>query len=137
MTGPRNIGGFSLLEVLLAGFILFSVLATTTLVYRGALITSGKAETTLEMVSAASSIKRIVREEFRAGILVGITTGRGEFGELSYLWTATVVFEGRPEPLMQEEDFLGADFRYLLWHINFEVYRGDIRRSYHFREISW
>lgn len=137
MTAPKNIGGFSLLEVLLAGFILFSVLATTTLVYRGALIASGKAEITLEMVSAASSIKRIVREEFREGILAGITVGRGEFGELSYLWTATVVFEGQPEPLMQEEGFLGADFRYLLWHISFEVQRGDIRRSYYFREISW
>jgi hypothetical protein len=137
MTRSNKDGGFSLLEVLLAGFILFSILATTTLVYRGALITSGKAESTLELVSAASSIKRIVSEDFREGILTGTTVGGGSFGQFTYRWEARVAYEGQPEPLMQEEEFLGSDFRYFLWRINFEVRIDNVRRSYYFKEMSW
>ena len=58
--------GFTLLEVLISGFILFMVVASTTLVYQGALLSSGKAEQSLIFATAVSPIRRIVSEYIHA-----------------------------------------------------------------------
>ena len=61
----KKSAGFTLLEVLLAAFILFLVITSVTLVYRGAILSSGKAERSLLISGSVPSIRMIITEAFR------------------------------------------------------------------------
>ena len=58
--------GFTLLEVLIAGFILFLVISSMTFVYRGAFLSSNKAESAIKFTAAIPSIKQLVSGKIRA-----------------------------------------------------------------------
>ena len=127
--------GFSLLEVLLAGFILFMVLASMTLVYRGALISSAKAEKSLSIAAAVPFIRGEISESLHDEFTHFDHRGSGNFGGVVYEWVATVSHEGRPSQIMQEDS--GVELKYFLWRIELIVSNGNMIRNYWFREISW
>lgn len=127
--------GFTLLEVLLAGLILFAVLTSMTLVYRGALLSSGKAERALTMSAALPSIRSLITERLRSDNPTADLSNGGSYGDLDYRWTAKLTHVGRPSVILQEDS--GVDLRYFLWDIEVIVRRGDTLRNYRFREISW
>ncbi|CAI8296817.1 MAG: Uncharacterised protein [Porticoccaceae bacterium UBA1117] len=122
--------GFTLLEVLLAGFILFLVLTTMTQVYQGAVLSSGKAEESLSIVSAVPIIRIIVSD---AVVEEGILYGERTFGELNYTWSAKLAYEGLPSQILLEDK---PDIKYYLWDITLRVYKDSSVRQYYFREIS-
>jgi prepilin-type N-terminal cleavage/methylation domain-containing protein len=127
--------GFTLLEVLIAGFILFLVLSSMTLVYRGALISSDKAENVLVIASAAPSIRVLITESFRENSFAEDHEGAGVFGDLKYQWAANLLQIGRPTEIIQRD--AGRELRYFLWNVELTVsYHGAVR-TYHFREVSW
>lgn len=130
-----NQRGFTLLEVLLAGFILFLVLTTVTLVYRGALLTSLKAERSLLATSAVPSIRILITESFRQGAHKVDHSGEGQYGDLDYTWTAKLTHRGKPSVAIQQE--VKRELNYFLWEVDLTVKRGDMVRNYSFREISW
>ena len=86
--------GFTLLEVLIASVILFSVIVTSTLVYRGAMLSSDKAEQALSVSVAAHSIQRIVTDEFRELKDRSQSSGEGRYGEITYRWRAEETHKG-------------------------------------------
>ncbi len=130
-----NQRGFTLLEVLLAGFILFLVLTSMTLVYRGALLSSAKAEASLVMTAAVPSIRILITESIRQSSHISDHGGSGSFGNLDYQWVATLAYEGQPSIIAQED--ARTKFRYYLWDIDINLSQGNARRNYQFREISW
>ena len=127
--------GFTLLEVLIAGFILFLVLSSMTLVYRGALISSGKAEKVLVIASAVPSIRVLITESFRQSSFAEAHERAGLFGDLEYQWTANLAQIGRPTDIIQRD--VGGELRYFLWDVELTVRYRDAVRNYHFREVSW
>jgi hypothetical protein len=129
--------GFTLLEVLLAGFILFTVIASMTLVYRGALLSSGKAESSLEMSSAVTPIRKIITDGFHDGNFAELKQGKGTYGKVSYDWQASLMLTGQPPAIVQEERGFGEDITYYLWTITVQLQLGSRSRSFKFSEISW
>jgi len=123
--------GFTLLEVLLAGFILFLTLTSLTEVYRGALLSSGKAEQVLSMTGPIPSIRIIISDMVIEG---GARSGEGSYGDLEYAWSATLAYEGQPSLAVLEEM---PKARYFLWDIDLKVMKGNLVRHYNFRELSW
>jgi hypothetical protein len=126
-----NQRGFTLLEVLLAGFILFLVLTSLTEIYRGALLSSGKAEQALSMTGPVPSIRVMISD---ALVEDGRRSGEGSYGDLDYAWKATLAYEGRPSLAVLEET---PKAKYFLWNIALTVTRGGLIRQYGFREVSW
>tara|TARA_B110000967_G_C18737768_1_gene486061 strand:- start:226 stop:645 length:420 start_codon:yes stop_codon:yes gene_type:complete len=122
--------GFTLLEVLLSGFILFLVLSSMTLIYRGALLTSGKAESTLALVAAVPSVRAIVSDQFREGA----RSGEGRQGGLRFRWNAELAYEGYPSSYLIQED---PSLRYFLWQIELTLDKDRVSRRYHFSEVAW
>ncbi|MDG1166189.1 MAG: hypothetical protein P8N61_12540 [Porticoccaceae bacterium] len=131
----NNNTGFTLLEVLLAGFILFMVISSMTLVYRGAILTSGKAEKSLVISASVPSIRIIITEFFRENPHTEDQAGEGTYGQLDYQWTATLTHVGQPSVLLQQD--AGRDVRYYLWLVELQVSHGSASRFYSFSEISW
>ena len=127
--------GFTLLEVLIAGFILFLVLSSMTLVYRGALISSSKAEKVLVIASAVPSIRVLITESFRQGSVTNTHKGSGLFGDLEYQWMANLAQTGMPSDIIQQDS--GRQLRYFLWDIELTISNGNAVRKYKFRELSW
>ena len=123
--------GFTLLEVLLAGFILFLTLTTLTEVYRGALLSSSKAEQVLSMTGPIPSIKAIISDAVIEG---GERSGEGSYGGLDYAWVATLAYQGRPTLAILEE---APNAKFFLWDIRVKVIKGNLVRDYNFRELSW
>jgi hypothetical protein len=127
--------GFTLIEVLLAAFILFSVITSMTLVYRGAVLSSEKAERSLLISSSVPSIRIIVTEAFRDNPRLYDHSGEGTHGPLSYQWTATLTHQGQPSLLLQQDT--GKDLRYYLWLVELQVSYSGASKYYSFSEISW
>lgn len=127
--------GFTLLEVLLAGFILFLVLSSMALVYRGAMLGSGKAERSLLMSAAILPIRSLITEHLRKKASIENDNGAGRYADMDYRWVATLNAIGRPSAIIEED--AGIEVRYFLWDIEVIVSRGNVRRNFRFREISW
>ncbi|MGYP001184113876 len=128
-----NQGGFTLLEVLVAGFILFLVINSSTMIYRAALLSSGKAEKSLMITSAVPSIRMIISDIFRENGHSAARAGEGSFGELTYLWTAKLRYEGLPKETLESTP---RNLRYYLWEVRLTIKKGNLTRRYTFNEVT-
>lgn len=127
--------GFTLLEVLLSAFILFLVLTSLTEVYRGALLTSGKAERALEITAAVPFIRVLITESFRENQPSEDHYGAGTYGALKYDWTSSMIREGRASVVVEQD--AGTQVRYFLWDVQLTISADRVARRYEFREVSW
>ena len=127
--------GFTLLEILIAGFILFLVLTTMTQVYSGALSASEKAKASPMISGAVPSIRTSITEIMRETPVHELHGGDGQFGSLQYTWLATIAHKGEPSTAMQEDS--SRKIHYLLWDINLRVTNKTLTKSYSFRELTW
>jgi len=126
--------GFTLLEVLLASFILFSTIVTMTLVYRGALLSSSKAEQALSVSVAAHAVQRIVTDEFRQLTDKSQAFGEGQYGEVTYSWRAIETHRGTRRG---SEDASTPDREFTLWRIDLSMSKGMMTKQFDYSEISW
>ena len=129
--------GFTLLEVLLAGFILFLTISVTTLIYKGALLSSGKAERSLAISAAAPAIHRLVTEQVRNIGLSNNSLGDGRYGDIEYRWQATLIYIGKPSLALVELNGLQDTQVYSLWNVELSLQKGPLVKTYNFTEISW
>ncbi|MDA9371659.1 hypothetical protein N9R09_00980 [Porticoccaceae bacterium] len=111
------------------------VLSSMTMVYRGALLSSNKAERTLSIIAAAPAIRIIITDRVRENLSNKSPSGEGSYGGVDYSWKATLSYEGKPDAAILLD--AGSDQRYLLWDIEFSVTQGYFNRNYKFRELSW
>lgn len=128
--------GFTLIEVLIASFILFVTISTMTLVYRGALLSSGKAEKSLSVSVTVLPIRQIISDGFRNGNFSELGQGTGAYGAFDYEWQATLSYVGLPPVVVQEDSGLASELRYYLWDIQLIIKRAEDVRQFQFKELS-
>ena len=133
----RRQRGFTLLEVLLAGFILFITITAMTMVYRGAILTSSKAEASLTMSAALPFIRPLVTGQIRAKTEPDRRLGAGQYGRVNYSWTAIVSHKGRPSLEMLEVNDAGDVYEYLLWNVQLTLSLNNRVEKYIFHEMTW
>lgn len=131
--------GFTLIEVLVASFILFLVIASVTMVYRGALLSSFKAEQVLRFSSMVEPISEQIRSQIKDASGEGDKQGNGAMGELTYHWSATVSQQGTaPEQFNFESGEVEAGkVTFYLWHIELQLQFKTATRQYQFTEVTW
>ena len=133
----RRVSGFTLIEVLIAGVILFSITTTMTLVYRGALLASEKAEKSILLTRYVSFIRQKVSDDFRQSSAPSLRRNTGKFGSIEYEWLATLTHVGQPSVIVLEDSGRSEDLKYYLWSIELTLRNGSQVRDYAFTEISW
>jgi len=134
----KNQKGFTLIEVLVASFILFLVIAAITMVYRGALLSSHKAERSLQFSSLVEPISEQIRLNLQSPTNNEVQ-GQGSMGAITYNWSAIQAFQAKSPPLFDAEQgsvTQGAK-TFKLWDITLELQLKTATRNYHFSEVSW
>ena len=135
----RKDNGFTLLEVLVAAFILFLVITAMTLVYRGAVLTSNKAERSLHFSALVTPICEQIRAQIRNSADQNKLEGEGVMGDVSFSWAA------REDETSTEPDYFDPDHgdyiagsrKFTLWTIHVVVKNGTASRQYEFSEMTW
>ena len=136
---PRQ-AGFTLLEILVAALILFSVLATMTEVLRTALGSSVSAEASLALSEAAAALRPQVTEALRAGDpQAGAQDGAGTYGETAYRWRAEAIDQGETLTVVEGEALTEPERGrpLVLWRVELTVLAGKRERTFQFTELSW
>ena len=132
--------GFTLIEVLVASFIMFLVITSATLIYRGAVLSSVKAEKTLVILSYAEMLTDSIKSSIRnASDQQQISDSRAIDDKLSYQWQANVIEQSNAQAQFNafngEMDSGQHDFK--LWQVSLVVQMEGSQRQFTFYEVSW
>jgi Tfp pilus assembly protein PilV len=129
--------GFTLLEVLISALILFAVVATSTQVYRSGIGSSKKAAVYVQVLSEVPRIKAQITREIRANAVAEHLEGEGQISEaVVYAWKAEPVYNGATASALVAETAGGGNLL-ILWRVEFEVVRSELRIPFEFWELSW
>lgn len=134
----RGNKGFTLIEVLVSSFILFLVLAAISMVYRGALLSSHKAERTLQFSALVEPISEQIRFQLQSSTN-NEHQGQGSMGKVSFKWLAQQKFASKAPAQLDEEigEFTQDNKIFTLWHISLTLQAKNTTREYYFYEVSW
>lgn len=133
--------GFTLIEVLVAGFILFLVISATTLVYRSAALSSQKAEQSIYINGVVPLILDDVAfaiQEQGQGLVESLQAS-GEMAEATYTWSANVSeFLAAPPKVLAEAGTIESQpKRFKAWQVTLSVRYKDYERALSYQELSW
>lgn len=131
--------GFTLIEVLIASFILFLVITSITMVYRGALLSSHKAERVLTFSSLIGPVSEQVKDIIHQSSKESELQGQGKMGPLTYSWTATQIKSGKaPERFDAITGTLKTSkVTFTLWDVSVNLQLKTATRQYYFSEVTW
>lgn len=132
---PSRSEGFSLIEVLVAAFILFLVLATVTITYSGAVKSSLSASESLKL----NNYVPMLSEHIALDIKNGETTGNSGLLDIQYEWTAELI-ESKPVVAFFDADnreVRQSDVVAYLWKVKLTTYYNNRQSQHTFEAVSW
>jgi prepilin-type N-terminal cleavage/methylation domain-containing protein len=130
--------GFTLLEVLIAATILFTVLAVATETYRNSLLASGRAQGLVTMLTPLPLITSAIRNQLRSNPVEKLS-GSSELLGVGYEWEAITVRYGSPPYRFDPDmtDFVSYPKRFRLYDITLKLRRAKQERVFLYQEIAW
>ena len=133
--------GFTLIEVLIAGVILFMVIASTTLVYRSALLSSNKAQQTLTITGYIPIIADNITEQLQQ-LDLGTQNklqGEGGFMDVTYYWQANLIQAKAAQPVLDgfSGETIAQEPRYRLWQVDLELNLGATNKRYQYEDLTY
>lgn len=134
--------GFTLVEVLIAAVIMFTVLATATLSFRGALVASERASRTTELLAPLPWITSTIRDSLRDRVLETPTTeysGDGALFGVDYRFRAELVRFAPPPPRFDPDvaDFIEYPPRFGLYDVELTLEREGESSRFIYQELAW
>ena len=133
--------GFTLMEVLLAGLILFITLSAMTLIYRGALFSSKKAQQVLVINSyvpiAVEQIEQLMQQPQHAE--KSQISGQGKLLKTEFSFVATLNSAKSPLPRLSgfSNETIVLPARYKLWDVNLVLNLDGAEKSFQYQEITF
>jgi prepilin-type N-terminal cleavage/methylation domain-containing protein len=139
--GFFNSRGFTLLEVMIATVILFSVIASVSLIYRGAFISSEKANKNIEIATVIPAIISQIQSDIRSqsNQEVSKLKGNGKIWNIQYTWQASLLeYKSAPEKFdVDLGKFITPPLKYKLWSVQLELSHNGVNKYFQFKEMSW
>jgi len=137
----KQTSGFTLVEILVASVILFASIAMVSMVYRGAYISSEKADGHINITSVLPAILATIREDIRAQGNSNSTqlTQQNNMWDVDYNWSASLLQQkSAPERLDPDSgEFITPPKKYKLWQVDLTLKRNKLIKQYQFNELSW
>jgi prepilin-type N-terminal cleavage/methylation domain-containing protein len=134
----RRERGFTLLEVLIAATILFTVLAVATETYRNSLLASSRAQGLVTMLTPLPLITSSIRSQLRSNP-VETVSGDSELLGVEFRWEAATVRHGSPPRRFDPDktDFVDYPKRFRLYDVKLTLRRGSQERLFLYQEVAW
>jgi len=129
--------GFSLIEVLIASFITFISLSVFTLVFRGAILSTDKAEESVIGSSVARLAANQISAEIRSNHAKSSLSGSGIALGANYSWQAQVISVAKPPARFEGTELTQADHRLKKWQVSFQITYQDSSSNFQYEELSW
>ncbi|WP_144213626.1 PulJ/GspJ family protein [Shewanella donghaensis] len=132
--------GFTLLEVLLASFILFIVLAGMTMVYRGALLSSRIAERSIDSHQIVGFATADIKNRLSSGINLteSEVAGAGQVNGVKYSWTGKNILDKKGQSILNPDgDFSVPSTRYQNWEIQLTLQINNYQKTLNYRLFRW
>lgn len=134
--------GFTLIEVLIAAVIMFTVLATATLSLRGALVASERATRTTELLAPLPWITSTIRDRLRDRVLESPTpeySGDGALFGVDYRFRAELVSFAPPPSRFDPDvaNFIEYPPRFGLYDVELTLEREGEISSFIYQELAW
>lgn len=131
--------GFTLMETLVAGFIMFLVLAATVEVYRGGLMSSQKATDTIIEHNSVQTLLPIIQAELQLQHQQDSAYGKTLVGGKPYKWEAQVL-ANKTRPQMFDADlgqFVTPKGTIKFWQVTLWLGNRNSDRSLSYQELTW
>jgi len=134
--------GFTLIEVLIAAVIMFTVLATATVSLRAAMHASERASRTTELLAPLPWITPTIRERLREHSGDNLATehsGEGVVFGVEYRFHALLVRSAAPPPRFDPDviDFIEYAPRFGLYDVELELEREGEKSRFVYQELAW
>ncbi|GAA5142091.1 hypothetical protein GCM10025767_30180 [Thalassotalea piscium] len=133
--------GFTLIEVLVATVILIISISAITLIYRGAYLSSDKANNHIVIKTALPSILANIKLEIRGKSNGNETelSGKGKSWETEYSWQAQLEeFKAAPTRLdVDTGQFVTPPKKYKLWQVTLFLKTNKMQKQYQYKELGW
>lgn len=137
----RENKGFTLIEVLVASVILFASIAMVSMVYRGAFLSSEKANSHIVisgvLPSVLSTIKNTIRQQ--GNLSNTQLSAKNATWDVDYQWQAQLIAnKGAPQKLDPFTHQLTIQpLKYKLWKVTLTLTYKNLTKQYQFNELSW
>ena len=131
--------GFSLLEVLIAGVILFASISAASLVYTSATKSSQQASRAISFAAQVPLVVETIKTNLRQSSSSSQQYGEGPLLFGQYNWNATAEQVKRPIPILSVDSgqFQSPDIDIVLWKVNLTVTINEDQRQYSFYVTGW
>ncbi len=138
----RGERGFTLIEVLIAAVIMFTVLATATVSLRGAMHASERASRTTELLAPLPWITPTIRErlrEYPGDNLATERSGEGVVFGVEYRFHASLVRSAAPPSRFDVDaaEFIEYAPRFGLYDVELELEREGEKSRFVYQELAW
>lgn len=140
MAGKLN-KGFTLIEVLVASIILFSSIAIVSLLYKGVLVSSQKAQQHIQLSAAVPFVIEVVQRDIRYQKKVSEQTlsGQGIYWGVDYQWRAKII-EAKAPPTnfdIESGKMVEHQAKYLLWQVSLKLEFKNVQQELVYNDLSW
>lgn len=131
--------GFTLIEVLIAATILFTVIAVVSQSYRNAATASEKARRSVELVGVVPLLLDTIRFRLREADINQTIEQQGVLNDFEFSWQAQVVKKGGPPDRLDPEDggVVSFDDKFYLWQVELTLSKQQYSQQFRFNELTW
>jgi len=137
----NKVTGFTLIEVLVASVILFASIATVSMIYRGAFISSEKANNHMVISGVLPATLANMRADIREQGNSNKTqlSDSGNTWSVDYKWTAKLIsHKSAPKRFdTSTGEFVTPKKKYKLWQVELVFEYKGLMKNYQLRELSW
>lgn len=127
--------GFSLIEVLIAAFIMFISLAAFTSIFQGALLASSSATKSIDSTAVTAIITDSISFKIKANHANREMKGEEQLLGKTFLWDAKVISETRPQARYFGKELIQPEHTAKIWLVKLKD--KDSGAEYHYEEVSW
>ena len=137
----QHVQGFTLIEILVASVILFSSIATVSMVYRGAFLSSERANKHVNVTAVLPAILAIIKNEIQiqSNSTEVTLNNKSSAWAVNYHWQASLLAFKTAPPLFDVDSgkMSTPPKKYKLWLVNLTLESNGLTKRFQFNEYSW
>jgi type II secretory pathway component PulJ len=132
-----KIAGFSLMEVLIASFIMFISLVVFSSVFRSAIISSDKAVLNVSSAAYTHLIMGEITSQLKDAHHLNQLSGEGSLLQRAFYWQASATESTKPPARYFGQNMSQTDHLVKLWNVELTLTYNEKESNVQYQEVTW